>query len=63
MDLYRIYYVGSDNHFTRGDVIFCTSDAEALAAALRMLGNHTAIEVWQGARKVGTVQPDGDPSR
>ena len=61
--LYRIYYVGADNHFIRGDAIYCASDAEALAAAQHMPGNHTAVEVWQGARKVGTVQPDRDRSR
>jgi hypothetical protein len=63
MHWYRIYSIGPDDHFTRGEAIYCPSDAEALAAARRMLSNHTAVEVWQGTRKVGRLLADRQRSR
>jgi hypothetical protein len=63
MRWYRVYCIGSDDHFTRGETIYCPSDAEALATAQRKVGNHTAVEVWQGNRKVGRLQPDQHRSR
>jgi hypothetical protein len=33
MRWYRIHSIGPDEHFTRGETIYCPTDAEALAAA------------------------------
>src|SRR5215831_4418122 len=33
MRWYRVYCIGPDDHFTRGETIYCPSDAEALATA------------------------------
>ena len=63
MRWYRIYCVGPDDHFTRGEAIYCGSDTEALAVAQRMVGHPAAVEVWQGTRKVTRLEPEPERSR
>jgi hypothetical protein len=51
---YRIYTLGLDRHVVGSRIIEAATDEEALATA-KELHSDRALEVWTGARKVGTV--------
>ena len=57
MIAYRYYLLDEDGHIRNSDVIECPTDAAALGEAARRLANTDcpAIEVWDKARRVGTV--------
>jgi hypothetical protein len=48
---YRAYLIGSDGHIARAEPIPCDNDAQAIAAAKRLVGEH-GIELWDGTRIV-----------
>jgi hypothetical protein len=62
MPVYRLYWVGTDDHFKLGVSFECASDKEALEAAQEMMGEFaaefSAVEVWFARRFVGRV---GEP--
>jgi hypothetical protein len=67
MPAYRLYWVGTDDHFKLIGVSFeCASDREALEAAQEMIGEFaaefTAVEVWVTGRFVGRVGEPSPPS-
>jgi len=53
---YRLYFHNSEGHFMRAEAIDVADDEAALAKA-RELDHAHCIEVWQGKRKVGIVEP------
>jgi hypothetical protein len=57
MTVYRCYFVGEDDKIKGAEVIECSTDAAALQEAERRLAasKHPMIEVWDKARRVGTV--------
>jgi hypothetical protein len=59
MPVYRLYWVGTDDHFNLGVSFECASDKEALEAAQEMIGEFAAefaaVEVWVTGRFVGRV--------
>jgi len=57
MIAYRCYLLDEDGHIKNLQVIECPTDAAALAEAERRLASADcpAIEVWDKARRVGTV--------
>jgi hypothetical protein len=56
---YRCYSLGEDGKIRSAVNIQCPSDAAAIKEAERRLATcgYPAIEVWQGARRVGIVGP------
>lgn len=56
MAYYRIYGLNRAGHFAFGDHFECRDDAHALEIARGMLSRFPAVEVWQRARQVGTVE-------
>ena len=57
---YRLYFHGADGHFIRARAVSVAGDGEALAKA-REIDHAHCIEVWQGRRKVGLVEPAERP--
>jgi hypothetical protein len=57
MIAYRCYLVGEDDKIKSAEVIECPTDAAALQEAERRLATseYPLIEVWDKARRVGTV--------
>ena len=55
MPVYRMYWVGADDHFKLVKSVECASDEEALATAETMMGEFAAMEVWETKRFVGRV--------
>ena len=57
MTIYRCYFVGRDDKIKSAEVIECPTDAAALEEAEQKLASseHPVIEVWDKARRVGTV--------
>lgn len=53
---YSVYVVGDDGHFRKRLDFLCDNDEEAKAHAEQMMDGQ-AIEVWQAARRVVTLQP------
>jgi hypothetical protein len=66
MPVYRLYWVGTDDHFKLGVSFECASDKEALEAAQEMIGEFAAefpaVEVWVTGRFVGRVGEPSPPS-
>ncbi len=52
MPEYRIYWIGPDDLIRRADSVEFASDAEAERIAAEYKVAASAIEVWQGARRV-----------
>jgi hypothetical protein len=54
---YRCFFLGADNKIKEAEIIECATDAAALEEAEQKLAasKYLAIEVWDGARRVGTV--------
>jgi hypothetical protein len=63
MSFYRMYWVGSDDHFKMAQDIECASDDEVLARAETMMGRHAAMEVWETGRFVGRVGAPPHPHK
>jgi hypothetical protein len=63
MPVYRLYWVGADDHFKLAQDVECASDEEVLARAERMLDGHAAMEVWETGRLVGRVGASPIPRR
>jgi hypothetical protein len=55
---YRLFFIGPDDHIVRAQIVTCTTDSDAIAAARARCTGHSAIEVWDGARKVERVCGD-----
>jgi hypothetical protein len=53
---YRVYLVGTDDHFYDAIPLICADDAEAIEHALSLAVGHS-VELWQLDRKVA-VFPD-----
>jgi hypothetical protein len=60
MPEYRIYFVGRDDHFHGADTIECATDDEAVASALKQIGDFPAVEVWCGTKSIGRVGLPGE---
>ena len=56
MEEYRAYFVGRDGHFIGFEPIVCADDAAAIESAKRLVNRH-GIELWNGARLVGRLEP------
>ena len=56
MEEYRAYFVGRDGHFNGFEPIVCADDAAAIESAKRLVNRH-GIELWNGARLVGRLEP------
>ena len=52
---YRFFFLGNDDHIVRADVVDCSTDDDAVAAARVASGDHRAVEVWELARRVERV--------
>jgi hypothetical protein len=58
---YRIYLMGLDGYLFESTIVNCKNDKEALSKATEMLQTFdAAVEVWDGPRKVGHIQPTPD---
>ena len=55
MAQYRFFFLGNDDHIVRADVVDCSTDDDAVAAARVASGDHRAVEVWELARCVEGV--------
>jgi hypothetical protein len=55
MPLYRIYWLGKDDHIDAADYIECESDTEAAVRGQELIGPHAAVELWLEKRYVATL--------
>lgn len=58
---YRLYLIGSNNHFSRAIDLDCENDAHAW----QVVKDHAPempLELWQGERRVGTLSPNEEPA-
>lgn len=53
MPEYRVYILGSDNHFERSVALECADDGEAVQKAKQLVERH-GVELWQRDRKIAT---------
>jgi hypothetical protein len=57
MTVYRIYTLDPEDHVTGPpQIIVCTDDQEAMRQARQRL-DAKPIEVWDGAKRVGRLEP------
>jgi hypothetical protein len=56
MEEYRAYFVGHDGHFSGFEPIVRAHDDAAIDKAKRLVNRH-GIEIWNGARLVGRLEP------
>ena len=63
MPLYRIYWLGQDDHIDAADYIECASDAEAATKGRELIGPHAAVELWLEKRYVAKLpaEASADP--
>jgi hypothetical protein len=59
MTEYRAYLLGRDGRIQGFEPLSCADDAVAIVAAKRLIGSH-GVEIWQGARKVITLEVEQD---
>jgi hypothetical protein len=59
MTEYRAYLLGRDGRIQGFEPLSCADDAAAIVAAKRLIGSH-GVEIWQGARKVITLEVEQD---
>ena len=55
MATYRVFMLGSDDHFVGVKLIECATDDEAMRNAPVVAGGHKAVEIWEFARRVGRL--------
>jgi hypothetical protein len=55
MTEYRAYLLGRDGHIQGFEPLSCSDDAAAIVAAKRFIGSH-GVELWQGHRRVVTLE-------
>jgi hypothetical protein len=55
MASYRLFFLGRDDRIVKAEVVECSADDEAVAAARAVCGEHPAVEVWELARRVERV--------
>ena len=58
MPVYRIYFLRPDGCIFRRKDVAASSDDEALRQA-EVLNHDHGVEVWQDARRLGAIGPDG----
>jgi hypothetical protein len=61
MSLYRLFWIGSDDHIQRADAVDCASDRDACAVAKERMGGFPAVEVWHLATRVARITLDTPP--
>jgi hypothetical protein len=60
---YRVYKKRADGRsIGLPDVIACASDKEAIAQARRRITDHS-VEIWEGRRRVASLDPSDAPNR
>ena len=57
MNTFRAFILDANNRIVRAEVLAVTSDDEALAAALA-LSAENGLEIWQGSRRIATIDKD-----
>jgi hypothetical protein len=57
---YRFFFLGPDNRITARLDVQCHDDEHALEQASAVLRRQTGLEVWEGGRMVGSVEPTAD---
>jgi hypothetical protein len=58
MPSYRLYLIGLDGYLIASTSVACPNDTEALMRGAEMLRTfYAAVEVWDGSRKVGHLEP------
>jgi len=59
VDSYRFYFKDDDQTFA-ADVLECDGDGDAVEKARQLLltSRFETMEIWQGERKVGTIERD-----
>jgi hypothetical protein len=55
---YRLYFIGADDHIVKAEVIDCPTDDDAVAVARASSAEHSAVEIWELARKVKRLCAD-----
>ena len=58
---YRAYFLQRDNSISTAIDLDCESDGHAIETITGM-GSADPIEVWQGTRRVGKIEPQARPS-
>jgi len=57
---YRAYAIGPDGHIVGRMDLFCSNDDDAKERAKKLVDGH-AVELWDGARKIASFEPDHGP--
>ena len=55
MASYRLFFIGHDKHIINAEVVECSTDEDAVAAARLYCRDYRAVEVWDLARYVESV--------
>ncbi len=55
MTTYVFLFINADKQMGQRKRIDCSSDEQAMETAGQEVGDHSAIEIWDGARPVGLV--------
>lgn len=58
MNTFRAFILDANNRIVRAEVLAVTNDDEAIAAAL-VFAAENGLEVWQGSRRIATIDRDG----
>lgn len=58
MHTFRAFFLDANNKIVRAEVLAVENDDEALAAALAF-STENGLEVWQGSRRIATIDRDG----
>jgi hypothetical protein len=57
LNTFRAFILDANNRIVRAEVLAVTNDEEAVAAALA-LSAENGLEVWQGSRRIATIDKD-----
>jgi hypothetical protein len=57
--MYRMYFLNDEDRIVGVEVACCENDQAALQRAAEILGQHTAVEVWRGERRIGRAVAGG----
>lgn len=58
MNTFRAFILDAKNRIVRAEVLAVTNDDDAIAAA-RIFSAGNGLEVWQGSRRIATIDKDG----